>query len=140
MRDLISTGVRKAWARGDFDGVAVGQCKWHDFTKKDGTLIKCQGLLELEYARHLDKNNIEFKTHIGRLPYMDEEGLERSYYPDFFLIEENMYIDVKNPYYEKVHADKIERVRQANPSIMLEVLGKDRLLVLGITLSGVSNE
>ena len=138
MRDLISRGVARAWARGDFDGVRVGQCSWHDYEKKDGQTIKCQGLWELEFARYLDENDIKFDAHVGRIPYVDDDGNERSYYPDFYFIEEDKYVDVKNPYYETAHASKIEAVKRDNPNIELEVYGWKKLAELNIPLSGFS--
>lgn len=140
MRAITSRGVAKAWAEGAFDGVRVGQCEWHDYTKKNGEVIKLQGLWELEFAKYLDDNNIEFTTHVGRIPYVDDKGVERSYYPDFQLTSDETYIDVKNPYYEVAHASKIEAVRRCNPEIKLEIYGKEKLQGLGLKLSGVSNE
>lgn len=140
MRAITSRGLKKAWADGAYDGVRVGQCKWHDYTKKNGEVIKLQGLWELEFAKYLDDNDIEFTTHVGKFQYLDETGSQRSYLPDFFLIQQQLYVDVKNPYYEIVHASKIEAVKRCNPEIKLEIYGKEKLQSLGLKLSGVSNE
>lgn len=121
----------RAWVDGKYDGVRVGQCEWHDHVKPDGTLIKLQGSWELAYARHLDEQEIEYEVHHGRIPYTDDEGVARSYYPDFKLLETNEYIDVKNPLYVEKHARKIELVRQQN-DIKLTVLGKKELHSLGV--------
>jgi hypothetical protein len=133
-RKARSISCRQNWADGKYDGVRVGQCEWHTHIKSDGTLVKLQGTWELAYAQWLDFQGIEYDTHKGRIPYLDDDGKERSYYPDFFLVRESKYIDVKNPYYEKVHARKIELVRQSNPGLTLEILGKEKLLSLGLDI------
>ena len=77
---------------------------------------------------------IAYETHTGRIPYVDEIGIKHSYYPDFRLLETGEYIDVKNPLYEVLHANKIDRVRKSNPHIVLTILGKKQLLALGVEL------
>ncbi len=137
-RAARSKCTREAWARGAYDGVRVGQCEWHDFVKRDGELVKCQGLWELEYAKYLDSHNINFMMHSGYFSYTDDLGVKRTYHPDFKLDDEQ-YIDVKNPYYEKLHARKIELVKQQNPSVKIEILGAKQLRALGLILSGYSD-
>jgi hypothetical protein len=134
----LAEAIAKKWADGDYEGVRVGQCKWHDFVKKSGEVVKCQGLWELEYAKYLDDNNVSFYLHKDRLSYVDDEGMKRSYYPDF-LLSDGSYVDVKNPYYEKIHARKIELVRLNNPDVKLEILGVEKLRMLGLKLSGFSD-
>lgn len=139
MRDLIARGVSHAWARGDFDNARVGQCEWHKFERSDGVVVKCQGLWELEFAKYLDMNGIDFITHPPCLEYVDGDGISRNYMPDFYLFDEGKYVDVKNPFYEKLHADKIQHVRNSNPDIILEVYGARKLRALGLELSGFSD-
>lgn len=131
-RKACSDRLRQAWADGKYDGVAVGICKWHDHVKPDGTLVKLQGTWELAYAKWLDEHNIEYETHKGRIPYVDNEGIRRSYYPDFYLIVEATYVDVKNPLYEKLHERKIMNVRASNPELRLIILGKQELENTGV--------
>ena len=118
------------WADGVYDGVRVGQCDWHSYTKRNGQVIKLQGTWELAYAKWLDESGIAFETHCGRLPYIDDDDVARSYYPDF-RIENGSYVDVKNPYYEKLHARKLKLVCEQNAAI-IRIVNKVEMERLGL--------
>jgi hypothetical protein len=34
--------TKKSWADGKHADTQVGRCKWYDYTKKDGSVVKCQ--------------------------------------------------------------------------------------------------
>jgi hypothetical protein len=57
-----------------------------------GILLK--GGWEVKTAKWLDYNNIEWKYEPCSYPY-EFEGKERRYFPDFFLPEYNVYLEVK---------------------------------------------
>ena len=52
---------------------------------------------ELLVAKDLDKNGIKW-TRPDRLYYIDCNGKKRYYFPDFYLIDYNVYLDPKNEY------------------------------------------
>ncbi len=131
-RAHLSQKMREAWVDGKFEGVRVGQCDWHDHTRPNGTLVKCQGTWELKFAQFLDARSIDYEMHVGRIPYVDDAGVAHSYYPDFRITALDAYIDVKNPLYEREHAPKIAAVQRSNPDIILVVMGKQRLEELGV--------
>jgi len=57
--------------------------------------FKLNGKWELEVAKWLDKNNIKW-TNIITNPFDYEwNGKIHSYFPDFYLIEKNLYLEVK---------------------------------------------
>lgn len=126
-KELVAKYTREAWAAGKYDGVKVGRCKWFDYTKKNGETIKCQGTWELAYAKHLDEQGIEFEAHVGRIPYRDEEGVERSYYPDFRLIATDEYVDVKCDYVESLQPQKLDCVMKSNPKLKLRIVRKNEI-------------
>lgn len=64
---------------------------------------------ELEYAIWLDKNNIKWNRP-SYFNWTDINGKPRRYYPDFYLIEENKYIDIKNDFLIKKDKYKIDNV------------------------------
>lgn len=128
IRQKYSDSQKKCWADGLFDNVRVGQCEWFDYIKKDGSIVKCQGTWELATFEWLDKNNIEYEAHHGRIPYVDDEGIERNYYPDAFLNKENKYIDVKNDYHLSLQRRKFELIFEQNSNIKIEIWTKDILL------------
>lgn len=124
--------MRNAWKNGKFNGVKVGLCKWYDFIKKNGNTCKVQGLWELTYAKWLDDNDINFVTHKGKLPY-EQHGKKKSYYPDFYLPDEDIYVEVKNEYHHSLNKEKIDLVRKHN-NVKIKLLFKQDLIQLGIEL------
>ena len=50
---------------------------------------------ELAYAKHLDKNNIEWKRNTIRFDYIRPNGKQSYYIPDFYLVKEDKYIEIK---------------------------------------------
>lgn len=120
----------KNWADGKYEGVRVGQCEWHSLILNDGHEIKLQGTWELAYARWMDECRIPFESHVGRLPYTDDSGVKRSYYPDF-RVANGSYVDVKNPYYEKLHARKLELVCEQN-NVIIRIVNRQEMERLGL--------
>ena len=131
IREHYAKKTREAWARGDFDGVRVGQCKWHDYLHSDGKIYKVQGTWELAFIEWIDKNNLEFTCHRGRIPYV-LNGADKNFYPDFWVNKWNSYVDVKCPhFYVK---EKFDAIRESNPGIKVKVLFRDDLVKLGVNL------
>jgi hypothetical protein len=126
----VRTKMVEAWANGDYDGVRVGQCEWHDLTLRDGQVIQLQGSWEYAYAKWMDEQGVTFSTHVGRIPYVDDDGVSHWYYPDFQL-EDGTYLDVKSPLYEVKHTRKLELVRQQN-DVKIDVLNLERLTTIGL--------
>ena len=131
-RKNTSELTRNAWKEGKYDGIKVGKCKWYDFVKKDGTICKVQGTWELAYIKWLENNNIPFMSHKGRIPYLDNQGNKRSYYPDFYLPNTKEYVDVKSDYHFNINKEKWELIRLSNPDINITILFKKDLQNLGI--------
>jgi hypothetical protein len=130
-RKQTSESTRKAWRDGKFEGTRVGKCKWHDFTRSDGTACKLQGTWELGYAKWLDNQGTRFIAHRGRIAYIDSTGAVRSYYPDFYLPDTDVYVDVKNEFHFHLNEEKWEQIRKSNPDIKIILLFKEDLQKLG---------
>lgn len=126
--------VRAAWKNGKYDNVKVGKCNWFNYMKNNGVSCKLQGTWELAYAKWLDLNSIEFISHKGKIHYLDELSVSRSYYPDFYLPKTNEYIDIKNDYHYNLNVNKFLQIRSSNPDIKLTLLFKEDLIKLGIKL------
>lgn len=131
-RKQTSESMRKAWRDGKFEGTRVGKCKWYDFTRSDGTACKLQGTWELAYAKWLDNHGIRFLAHRGRIPYTDDHSVVKSYYPDFYLPDADMYVDVKNEFHFLLNEEKWEWIRKSNPDIKIVLLFKEDLQKLGV--------
>lgn len=97
-----------------------------DFTyEKDGRIIILQSSYEVIVAKELDKNNIKW-IRPEPLPYIDQEGIRRKYYPDFFLSDYDVYLDPKNNYLEEKDKYKIKESSKLN-NVNIIVLGKNFL-------------
>lgn len=117
-RRKVSEKLIKAWADGKYEGVKVGICKWFDYKHSNGNSYKVQGTWELAFIEWLDKSKLEFTCHRGRLPYISE-GIQRNYYPDFYVTEWNCYVDIKNKYHHSIQKDKFTHIREAGHSVRL---------------------
>jgi hypothetical protein len=72
---------------------------------------------ELAVVKSLDENNIKWDT-CKRICYVDPFGKERTYTPDIYLIDHNVYLDPKNDFL----------IRNINPRLGFPDLEKIRLV------------
>lgn len=72
--------------------------EWHLSFSKSRTHeykgIKLHGKWELEYAKFLDENNIKWRRPTEKFEY-EFKGKKGYYTPDFFLIDEKQYVEIK---------------------------------------------
>ena len=100
------------------------------YKRKNGEIIYLDSSWELKIANELDKNSINWirplnkNGHVYR--WIDKDGNQHTYYPDFYLSEFEIYLDPKNPYLQKLDEDKIERVQNQN-NIKILILNKKEL-------------
>ena len=114
----ISDQTKKAWADGKYEGVRVGQSKWHSYLHSNGTEYRVQGTWELAFIQWLDENNLSFTCHKGRIEY-DINGEVHSYYPDFFVNEWDCYVDIKNDYHYSLQLDKFKSLESRGHKIKI---------------------
>ena len=131
-RNTTSNLVKKAWEEGKYKDVQVGKCKWYKFTKQDGTICNLQGTWEVAYATWLEKQNINFIAHKGRIPFFDKNGNQRSYYPDFYLPDSNEFIDIKNQFHYELNKEKWEMIKASNPELKIVLIFEKELKEKGI--------
>lgn len=84
------------------------------YKRKDGSTIFLQSSYEVSVAEELDRNNVEW---IRPKPLTYGDG--RSYYPDFYLPQYDVYLDPKNGYLIDVDSEKISQVQEENNVIVL---------------------
>jgi hypothetical protein len=82
---------------------------------------------EIEYAKWLDNNNIQWKQNLIKFPYEWKNEI-RFYYPDFYLIDLDKYVEIKGYKTEK------DIAKWKNFPFELEVLFKQDLLKLGLNV------
>lgn len=128
----LSVKVADAWKNGKFDKVRTGRCKWYLFKSKDMKEYKVQGTWELSFIKWLDNNNLSFTCHKGRINYI-LNGVNRTYYPDFFIKEWNCFIDIKCSYFLK--PEKIKAIVECNPDLNIKILTEKELKELGVEIN-----
>ena len=131
-KDLVATYTRKAWADGKFDGVKHGRCKWYSHLTPSKEIIKLQGKWEVVLATWFDMNDIQYDAHRGRIAYIDDVGIERSYYPDFFIPAFNCYVDVKGSFFDDLQKRKFELIKNSNPTLTVVLFNKQMFTSIGI--------
>ena len=94
-------------------------CKWMNKN------VYLDSTWELEYASWLDRNNIEWNRP-SYFPWQDDTGKNRKYYPDFYLVKENKYVDIKNDFLIQQHKVKLDSVVKQN-KINLEIVNRRKL-------------
>ena len=109
------------------------KCKFYKiFNPYLGKEVSVQGTYELKYAKYLNENGIKWNRgkHIN-LKYFSE--INRTYYPDFYLVDEGVYIETKGYFFE---ADKIKmnNVIAQNKDKIIKILLKEDLIKLGIEI------
>lgn len=91
----------------------------------DGSYVYLQSGYEIKYATFLDDNNIRWNRP-PPLNWVDDEGIEHKYYPDFYLLDYNVFVDTKNDYLIIKDAEKISRVVEQN-KVVIKVLSQREL-------------
>jgi UDP-glucose 6-dehydrogenase len=131
-RKKCSISTAKAWVDGKFEGVKTGRCKWYKYQHSNGQTYKVQGTWELSFIKWLDKHNFSFKCHKGRISYF-YNGIERSYYPDFWIDNWNCYVDTKcDQFYNE---EKMKAIQESNPQLTFKTLLSEDLKKLGVILN-----
>lgn len=81
-----------------------------------------QGTYELSFIKWLDMNNMKFRCHADKIPYIDKEGKQHVYLPDFFVEDWNSYVDVKSGYWYNIQKEKFDDIFRSNPNLSLKIL------------------
>jgi hypothetical protein len=86
------------------------------FNKNDNLTIELQSNWEIIIAEWLDLNNIRWSQPSNRFSWYDVIlNKNRTYLPDFYLIDYNCYLDVKNPIKQKQDESKISQLIKMLP-------------------------
>lgn len=87
-----------------------------------------QSSYELEYAKYLEENNIEWKKNWIKFPYTYKHEIHY-YIPDFYLIKEDKYIETKGYKIEK------DEYKWKEFPYKLEILFRQDLKNLGLKIT-----
>lgn len=95
------------------------------FKSKFAGKVYLQSRWELLVANELDSNNIHW-CRPEYILWVDESGKVRRYFPDFYLLDYDVYLDPKNDYLMERDGDKIDRAMTQN-GVSIYVLGRKHL-------------
>lgn len=126
-RERISRTAKERGTVGGYRANA-GRTKKHIALDSFGNEVCLQSTHELRLAEILDRLQLRWKRE-GCFFY----GKKR-YFPDFHLVDLDVYLDVKNEYLIKVDAEKIALVREHNPGLVLHVFTIDQAESLGSSM------
>lgn len=68
------------------------------------------------------------------------DGVERSYYPDFYVPMWDMHVDVKGVFWDECGAEKFSAVRESNPEQTLVIADRETLESWGVDVLSVQKE
>ena len=98
-----------------------GKTKWYEVNG-----IKVQGTWERNVAQFMTENKIDWikpttNTHSFRY---EMDGVKKTYTPDFFLIDYNIYLEIKGYWWGK-DKDKMKCVLEQHPTANIKVIEKE---------------
>lgn len=74
-------------------GSGRGKSGW--YSSKIAGEVFLDSSWELAYAKYLDENNIEWKRNTKKFKYVKPDGNVGHYTPDFYLLVEDEYVEIK---------------------------------------------
>lgn len=128
-----NVGIKKAWADGKYNEVNHSHPGWRHseetkqhlrekalasphrrlvrsirkYTQKDGTIVSLDSSWEEALAIRLDAINVTW-TRPTPVKWIDDKNVTHNYFPDFYLVDFDIYLDPKNSYAIKAQKTKIK--------------------------------
>jgi hypothetical protein len=91
--------------------------------------IKVQGTWELKYANYLNENNILWtrSKHVNLKYKLFKDDYWHTYYPDFYLIDNNEYVEIKGYWWKSKDGRvddkrKMKMVKKYNPTKKIKII------------------
>lgn len=125
-RNKISETMKKNPNAGGYR-IGSGRCKGFWYKSKYAGTVYLNGTYELEYAKYLDRNKIDWRKNTKKFPY-EWQGKLRYYIPDFYLVKEKTYDEIKG-----FKTEKDEAKWKHFPHV-LKIVFKNDLLKLGLNV------
>lgn len=107
-------------------------CKYFEvFNPTTNEIVKVQGTWQLKYAEYLNQNNINWvRSRKINLKYrLHEDDYLHTYYPDFYLPNNDQYIEIKGRYQQQ-HKTKMNKVLEQNKDKTIKILFKQDLQLI----------
>lgn len=94
------------------------------YNKWMNKIVKLDSSYEVTMAKLFDENNIEW-IRPNPIKWIDKNKVTHNYFPDFYLVQYNLFVDPKNDYCFKVQSEKIECLKHQYSNIIF--LTKEQL-------------
>lgn len=82
-----------------------------EYVKPDGSKVMLDSSWEEELAKRLDELKIEWVRPELPIQYLTPDGKTHNYFPDFYLLKYDMFLDPKNPYALRVQKEKLDIIK-----------------------------
>ncbi len=74
---------------------------------------------EEKLAKRLDELDIKWIRPTTPIKWVDKNGFERNYFPDFYLPDYDIFLDPKNPYAYKSQQEKLDVIIKMMPNLRI---------------------
>lgn len=136
--DVFSTGVSMIMKILKLKGIVMrpvsqtcGPKKRFLFVKKDGGTIFMRSSYEVGFAEWMDSRGMKWEYESKTFPIGKGKLRGWTYTPDFFIADENRYVDVKG-FFRPKQKDRIDRFVTMYPDIRLDIFDEQYLMSLGV--------
>ena len=107
-KQKLSETIKEKVKNGEWH-YSFSKVRSHEYTSPFAGDVKLHGSWELAYAKYLDANNIQWirptqKEHKFKYTFSELKGGEGFYIPDFYLVNENVWVEIKGYETEKDRA------------------------------------
>lgn len=99
------------------------------YASRSGLVYTLDSSWEVRLATTLDNAGIEWIRPTEPLLYVDGSGKTRRYFPDFYILKYDLYVDTKNPWRLTVDMDKLSRVAQQRNISLLILSNKNEIRI-----------
>jgi hypothetical protein len=90
-----------------------------EYTQIDGTKILLDSSWEEILAKRLDALNIRWVRPKTPLKWVDSCSVEHNYFPDFYLLDYDIFLDPKNPFAVAAQKEKLDIILKTYDNIFL---------------------
>lgn len=89
------------------------------YTQVDGTQVLLDSSWEESLARRLDSLGVAWTRPKNPIKWVDGSGKIHNYFPDFYLPDQDLYLDPKNPHAAMVQKEKLDVIKILLPNLKI---------------------
>lgn len=126
-RDKIRQSINERYRNGWMP--KAGRCKKIKYNSNIAGEVLLDGSWELNVAIYLDENNVKWKRNLQRFDYIFQNK-NRTYTPDFYLIDSDEFIEVKG------YVTELDKIKWSQFPLKLTIWSKRELIERNINTTG----